>query len=208
MRKNLSTVVLLLLAALSAFPQNAAPGHKWNASWITHPTAPLREPVVLHFRKSLQLAAKPPRYMVHVSADNRFILYVNGHRVGDGPARGDLSHWRYETFDLSQYLVQGSNFVTATVWNYGIYAPVAQITDRIAFLLQGDGEPEAEISTPKDWMVEVEPGQKPVPRKAGGSNEYMANGPGEELDAVKFDWSWNDPNATGREWVAAASPMR
>ena len=22
----------------------------WQASWVTHPTAPLREPVVLHFR--------------------------------------------------------------------------------------------------------------------------------------------------------------
>ena len=38
------------------------------------------------------------------SADNRFILYVNGARVGDGPARGDLTHWRYERFDLAPYL--------------------------------------------------------------------------------------------------------
>ncbi len=201
-------VCLIAYAGLTPRTIEAADQAKWTASWITHPTAPLREPLVLHFRRSFQLATKPTGYIVHVSADNRFVLYVNGHRVGDGPARGDLSHWRYETFDLSQYLVQGSNFVTATVWNYGIYAPVAQITDRIAFLLQGDGAAEADISTPKDWMVEVEPGQRPVPRKAGGSNEYMANGPGEELDAAKYDWSWNDPNATGGAWVAAASPMR
>jgi alpha-L-rhamnosidase len=209
-RLSLTCFTLCLLAFAGLTPQTteAADQAKWTASWISHPTAPLREPLVLHFRRSLQLAAKPDRYIVHVSADNRFILYVNGHRVGDGPARGDLSHWRYETFDLSQYLVQGSNFVTATVWNYGIYAPVAQITDRIAFLLQADGVTEADISTPKDWMVEVEPGQRPVPRKAGGSNEYMANGPGEELDAAKFDWAWNDPNAAGEAWVAAASPMR
>jgi alpha-L-rhamnosidase len=202
------TLCLLAYAGLSPHTIEAADQAKWTASWITHPTAPLREPLVLHFRRSVQLASKPGRYIVHVSADNRFILYVNGHRVGDGPARGDLSHWRYETFDLSEYLVQGSNFVTATVWNYGIYAPVAQITDRIAFLVQGDGPAEAEISTPKDWMVEVEPGQRPVSRKAGGSDEYMANGPGEELDAAKYDWSWNDPNPTGGAWVAAASPMR
>jgi alpha-L-rhamnosidase len=202
------TLCLLAYAGLTPRTIEAAGQAKWTASWITHPTAPLREPLVLHFRKALQLAAKPDHYIVHVSADNRFVLYVNGHRVGDGPARGDLAHWRYETFDLSQYLMQGSNFVTATVWNYGIYAPVAQITDRIAFLVQGDGAAEAEISTPKDWMVEVEPGQRPVPRKAGGSNEYMANGPGEELDAATFDWTWNDPGVTGGAWVAAASPMR
>src|SRR5271168_5319682 len=197
MKRHVSSVALVVLVvagALSSVGFAAEP--LWKASWITHPTAPLREPIVLHFRRTLQLDSKPARYVVHVSADNRFILFVDGHRVGDGPARGDLAHWRYETFDLAPYLVVGSNFVTATVWNYGIYAPVAQITDRIAFLLQGDGEPEAEISTPKDWMVEVEPGQKPVPRKAGGSNEYMANGPGEELDAANYDWSWNGANAT------------
>ena len=129
----------LAFAGLTQQTVGAPAPERWTASWISHPTAPLREPLVLHFRKSLQLAAKPDRYIVHVSADNRFVFYVNGHRAGDGPARGDLAHWRYETFDLSQYLVQGSNFVTATVWNYGIYAPVAQITERAAFLVQGDG---------------------------------------------------------------------
>ncbi|HEU5458000.1 MAG TPA: hypothetical protein VFU68_05235, partial [Terracidiphilus sp.] len=72
------------------------PNRTWHALWISHPTAPLREPIVLHFRRSLSLAAVPAQYIVRVSADNRFILYVNGQRVGDGPSRGDLDHWRYE----------------------------------------------------------------------------------------------------------------
>jgi len=38
--------------------------------------------------------------------------------VGDGPARGDLSHWRYERFDLAPLLHAGSNLITATVWNW------------------------------------------------------------------------------------------
>ncbi len=198
---------LCAVLARAPFPARAA-DPEWKAMWITHPTAPLREPLVLHFRRALQLNAKPSRYVVHVSADNRFILYVNGHRVGDGPARGDLAHWRYETFDLAEYLTAGSNCVTATVWNFGIYAPVAQITDRAAFLVQGDGPLEAAINTPTDWMVEIEPGQKPVPRKPEGFFAYMANGPGEELDAAKYDWSWNDPRASGGGWVAAESPMR
>jgi hypothetical protein len=159
----------------------------------------------------VQLESKPARYVVHVSADNRFILYVNAHRVGDGPARGDLAHWRYETFDLAPYLNAGANLVTATVWNFGIYAPTAQITDRTAFLLQGDGALEAEVSTPKGWMVAMEPGRIAVPRTPGGLNGYMANGPGEELNAAAYDWEWNDPNARGDRsstWVAAGDPMR
>lgn len=204
---------LLFLACLFALLVSApfsgrAADSEWKAMWITHPTAPLREPIVLHFRRSVQLNAKPSRYVVRVSADNRFILYVNGHRVGDGPARGDLAHWRYETFDIAEYLTAGSNFVTATVWNFGIYAPVAQITDRAAFLVQGDGPLEAAINTPTDWLVEIESGQVPVPRKPEGFFAYMAQGPGEEIDAAKYDWNWNDPKAAGSSWIAAASPMR
>jgi hypothetical protein len=136
------TVFVLVLASLALSAQTQVqpdPAHReWQASWITHPTAPLREPLVLHFRRSLTLAAVPASYTVRVSADNRFILFVNGTRVGDGPARGDLDHWRYERYDLAPLLRPGENLISATVWNFGVYAPLAQISDRTAFLLESE----------------------------------------------------------------------
>ena len=99
--KSLVFPIALLVLALQPAAQaqdmpSADPPHRdWKASWATHPTAPLREPIVLHFRRELSLASAPASYPVRVSADNRFILYVNGRRVGEGPARGDLTHWRY-----------------------------------------------------------------------------------------------------------------
>ncbi len=162
------TFFALLLATLALDAQSNLqpdpPHREWKASWITHPTAPLREPLVLHFRRTLSLAAVPATYTVRVSADNRFILYVNGHRVGDGPARGDLAHWRYERFDLAPLLQPGQNLITATVWNFGIYAPIAQMTDRTAFLLESEATGDSSISTPEGWQVEQEPGQRPLPR--------------------------------------------
>ena len=77
------------LVALALYPfafeaqtaiQPDPPHRDWNASWITHPSAPLRDPVVLHFRRALTLRGVPASYLVRVSADNRFILYVNGNR--------------------------------------------------------------------------------------------------------------------------------
>jgi alpha-L-rhamnosidase len=211
----------LTLAALAAQAQTPMqpdpPHHDWQASWVTHPTAPLREPLVLHFRRTLTLAAVPSSYMVRVSADNRFILYVNGHRVGDGPARGDLTHWRYERFDLAPLLRPGENLVTATVWNWGVYAPIAQFTDRTAFLLESEAKGDANISTgvaksdaakTGGWMVEAEPGHRPLGRDTVTFKDYMAAGPGEEIDAASYDWNWQDPAAAGGAWVAVASPMR
>jgi hypothetical protein len=194
------------LVAQTTF-QADAPHHEWKAGWITHPTAPLREPVVLHFRRSLELTAVPATYVVRVSADNRFILYVNGKRVGDGPARGDLSHWRYERFDLTLYLKTGHNLVTATVWNFGVYAPIAQMSDRTAFLLESEAEGATGISTPKDWLVEEESGRRTLGRDKVTLRTYFASGPGEEIDASKYDWNWNSENPWPG-WVPAASPMR
>jgi hypothetical protein len=178
----------------------------WRAAWVTHPTAPLREPLVLHFRRTLKLAAAPDSYPVRVSADNRFILYVNGKRVGDGPARGDLAHWRYEKFDLAPLLKAGDNLLTATVWNWGIFAPVAQFSDRTAFLLESEATGAEAASTPEGWQVKVEDGHRPLDRSSVTFRTYMAAGPGEQIDAAKYDWDWQQAGSAG--WVDVATPMR
>ena len=180
----------------------------WHAAWATHPNAPLREPVVLHFRRSLELAAVPVSYPVRVSADNRFILYVNGRRVGDGPARGDLSHWRYERFDLTPLLHAGSNLITATVWNWGIFAPIAQISDRTAFLLESEATGADGISTPEGWQVEIESGHRALDRSSVDIHTYFASGPGEQINAELYDWDWQSASDANANWVAVASPMR
>src|SRR5437762_11041722 len=49
----------------------------WSAQWITSPDGPQRDQSVLHFRKLIELAQQPEHFIVHVSADNQFIFYVN-----------------------------------------------------------------------------------------------------------------------------------
>ena len=211
MRQNFAVVALLLspIALQSQSPTQQDPPHRvWSASWVTHPTAALREPLVLHFRRVLDLPAVPAAYTVRVSADNRFVLFVNGRRVGDGPARGDLIHWRYERFDLAPYLRTGQNLITATVWNFGLFAPIAQMSDRTAFLLESEANGADSISTPKGWIVEEEAGQTPLDRTSVNLATYFASGPGELLDAARFDWRWDSPLAAGTSWVPVASPMR
>jgi hypothetical protein len=214
--RSIFALLLLVLTTLSIQAQNHShpqaqsdpPHREWQASWITHPTAPLHEPIVLHFRRALALAAVPASYPVRVSADNRFELFVNGQRVGDGPARGDLPHWRYERFDLAPFLQPGPNLITATVWNWGVFAPIAQMSDRTAFLLESEATGDSSISTPQGWLVEKEPGHRALDRTSVNLKEYMAAGPGEEIDAAHYDWAWNSPSATGAAWVPAATPMR
>lgn len=198
-----------LAASVTANAQEPAERKKWKADWISHPTAPLREPEVFHFRKMIHLTAKPEKFIVHVSADNRFVLYVNGKRIGDGPARGDLAHWRYETFDLASQLDAGDNTLAAVVWQFGIYAPQAQVSDRTAFLLEGDSASEALANTGETWQVEEEPGHTSLQRESSGLYFYRAMGSGESIDASRYDWSWKEGGASpSSHWVSASGSIR
>jgi len=120
-------LMTVAISALAQLPPEARSG-LWKAQWITSTSAPQRDMVVLHFRKAIEVPAVPEHFVVHVSADSLFILNVNQHEVGRGPARIDLAHWKYETYDLAPFLRPGRNEIAATVWSLGV-STGAQISD-------------------------------------------------------------------------------
>jgi alpha-L-rhamnosidase len=169
---------------------------RWAAQWIACPDAPQRDAGVFHFRKTLDLTDLPTKFVVHVSADNGFILFVNGTRAGEGPGSSDLSHWKYETFDLRPFLHNGNNVIGATVWNFGTQAPLAQMTSRSGFILQGDGVAEQIANTDDSWQVELESGHGVSAADfASLLRRYYAGPPGEIIDGRRYDWDWNSATA-------------
>ncbi|PYH49879.1 putative rhamnosidase B [Aspergillus saccharolyticus JOP 1030-1] len=56
--------------------------------------------------------------LVHVSADSRYRLFVNGQSVSFGPCKSYPGKWYYETVDIRPYLVEGENVVSARVLRY------------------------------------------------------------------------------------------
>ncbi len=125
----------------------------WNAQWVSCPGVPLRAYGVYHFRKTLELQEKPAHFIIHVSADNRYILYVNGEEIGKGPARSSLYNWNFGSFDIASHLQAGKNVIAAMVWNMGELAPVAQISNQTGFLLQGDTKAEQIANSDHSWKV-------------------------------------------------------
>ena len=63
---------------------------RWKACWISMSGEPANVYGVYHMRKTFELSEVPSRFIVHVTADNRYKLYLNGRFVSLGPARGDL----------------------------------------------------------------------------------------------------------------------
>src|SRR5947207_830986 len=176
----------------------------WSAQWITSPAGPQRDQSVLHFRKFIELAQQPEHFIVHVSADNQFILYVNQQRVGLGPSRSDLGHWRYKTYDIAPFLRPGRNVLAAAVWNFGVLTPLAQVSDRTGFLLHGGGEVERIAATDATWEVEEKKGIPILPKREAERNQYYLAEPAERMDATAFNWGWNTADSgTGGRWKRA-----
>src|SRR5215470_2148530 len=198
----------MLVACLAlATGQNAQQAHSWNAKWIASPDLPGKVPAVVHFRKVLNLSGVPSHFIVHVSADNAFLLHVNQQRVGNGPSKGDLAHWRYETYDLAPFLHAGPNVIAATVWNFAEHAAAAQISDRLGFMLQGGDGADTKVSTDENWEVESEPGMAVIPTPFNVlPNSYYAAEPRERIDGSVLDWAWDAPERGLRShWTKAST---
>src|SRR6478609_3568381 len=183
----------------------------WSASWVTCPDIAQRDYGVYHFRKTFAMEKQPAKFIVHVSADNRYRLFVNGKAVCNGPARGDLYNWYFETVDIAPYLQAGNNTVAALVWNMGVHAPVAQVSNQTAFVLQGDGEAEKIINTGSSWKVFKNISYTPCSIDNGSRlRTYMVIGPGDQVDAATYPWGWEQPGYNDAAWLAVkriASPV-
>lgn len=175
----------------------------WPADWIAHPTADSKAYGVYHFRKKFDLKAKPESFIIHVTADNRYRLFVNGVPVCFGPARGDLNHWYYETIDIAQYLKSGENILAAVVWNFGENMPVAQMSRRTAFLLQGNSEFEKDVNTDNSWKVIKNDAYSPLGPDHAKLQTYIVVGPGDAVNGETYPWNWQNSSFNDSKWLSA-----
>lgn len=174
---------------------------RWDAQWIAVPDASPHAYGVYHFRKTFSLNNKPAFFVIHVSADNRYKLYVNGELTSLGPARADLFHWNYETVDIANYLRAGDNVIAAVVWNYGDYKPEHQISFRTGFILQGDNNEEKIVNTNTSWKCIEDSSYSPL--QPDLTYSYYVAGPGEKIDYAKFPDGWKNIQYNDAGWMQA-----
>lgn len=208
--KKLLPLLLVLLVQLPIancqLPTEIHPrilNNYWKARWVACPGESPRQYGVYHFRKNFELAQKPGSFVVHVSADNRYQLFVNGQPVSSGPARSDLGHWNYETVDIAPQLKAGKNVLAALVWNAAEHAPFAQISYQTGFLLQGNTEAEDLVNTDKSWRVLRNMAYKPLPVDRGKLQAYHVTGDGDEVDGSRYPWGWEQTGFDDSSWKNA-----
>ncbi len=115
----------------------------WPCRWISCPEAG-EAPFVTayHLRFTLTEAADIP---IHVTADERYDLFLDGQRIGRGSERGDADNWFYESYLLT--LSAGEHVLAARVWALGNQRPFAQMSVSPGFLLCAEGDWGTLLST-------------------------------------------------------------
>ncbi|MFN4086857.1 MAG: alpha-L-rhamnosidase C-terminal domain-containing protein [Spirosomataceae bacterium] len=174
----------------------------WPAQWITHPHAKNQEYGIFVFGKTFELVKDIEKFIIHVSADNRYKLYVNGKLASIGPARGDVNHWNYESVDISPFLKKGPNLLLAVVWNEGEWTQEAQISHRTGFILQGNSANEVMINTNSTWKVQEDKSYHPLPHQ---SSFYYVSGPGEFRRLQNQIQIQGTPDFQDTTWLPAKS---
>ena len=173
---------------------------RWPASWVRMEGSIAHEYGVYLYRNTFEMDESGDNYIIHISADNRYKLYVNDTLIGVGPAKGDIDHWFFDTYNIANYLKSGKNTIAVKVWNYGRYKPVAFIGSDIRFLCQGNGREEEILNTPGTWKVSRDQSTtaEPIDRnKIGG---YIVVPPGDNFNCSMNQWGWTALDFDDSSW--------
>jgi hypothetical protein len=197
---------ILLFAILFATSGLIAQQKAYEAPWIAYPTASVTDYGVYHFRKTINFDMVPEKLVVHVSADNRYNLFVNGKRVCYGPAKGDLKTYKYDIIDIAPYLHEGKNVLAALVYNAGKDRPISLISAQTAFFLKSEDDGFKSINTDVSWLTYKNPAYQPVSYyemlfKDRWFYGYYACGPGDNVDASKYPWDWENVDFDDSSWL-------
>lgn len=155
-----------------------------RASWIwsaegTHAVPPAGQGSPSHyqvryFRRVFEVANPAEAALtVHLSADSRYVFYCNGTCLGRGPAKGDINHHFYDSYDLTPHLRRGRNVLAVIVLDMSRVAhrpallgpPCSVMTYTGGFVLEGElvdrsGVVLADLQTDAQWRVAVDHGHR------------------------------------------------
>ena len=106
----------------------------------------------LRFRRDFDAIDGEP-LEIDVSADERYVLLLDGKEISRGPHRGLANRWHYQSYRIAG-LEPGAHRMEAVCWQLGEHAPLAQVSVRGGFILKASGRYDAALTTGKaEWRV-------------------------------------------------------
>lgn len=89
---------------------------KWI--WIEGESTPKN--FYLYARKTFNIGYKVKEAKIKITADSKYLLFINGIFIGTGPIRGWPFEYYYDIYDIKPYLKNGKNVIAILAQHYGI----------------------------------------------------------------------------------------
>lgn len=173
----------------------------WGNKWVTDPAWNNDPCWYSAYRLSFRLS-KNTKLRFHVSADQRYKLYLDGEQIGFGPDRGDDFNWFYQTFD--EKLSAGKHTIVAFVgFATGLgYEHNGHIGNSPAFMLHAEDDFDELLDTGKGkWEVLTITDIKPLP--AFGLGYFHCVGARTAFHASKQTTNYITGSDKAGNWVPA-----
>ena len=198
---HISFMAVLLSFLMASFQLQA----QETAQWIGYPSANVTDYGVFHFRRDFKIEKVPEKLNIEISADNRYHLFVNGKRISYGPAKGDLSTYKYDIINIAPYLRPGKNLLAALVFNAGKDKPMAFLSAQTAFYFNVEDSAYEHLRSDENWKTYENVAYSPISYQEmihsdKWFNGYYACGPGDDVDTAKYPWGWEQPQYDDSDW--------
>ena len=161
------------------------------------------------FRKTVRLDKVPERASARITADSRYVLFVNGEEVFRGPIRSQPRRMHYDLFDLAPFLQSGENVLAVYVKYYG--APKSFWQPAVPNMMLGKTGIlvfEANLGN-VGWVVSDATWKAHLadawdPSWSDDADNHVGGGvPIEVFDARAFPHQWRDPAFDDSSWGQA-----
>ena len=194
---------------------------RWPGRWLWPPHRPwegflhsrssegeLDRNVFIRYRARIQLDRLPESAALLLSADGRYLAFVNGHRIGRGPAASDADVREVDRYDVREHLQPGTNLVAVLVHSYGVDTAWYTLPSAFAHGVRGGGALYAHLDldgrlaldSPEAWRCQRAPDwQADTPR----INESL--GFVEVRDARLEPVGWEEVGFDDESWERATA---
>jgi len=172
----------------------------WNASWIWGGEEESPRNEWRCFRGRFEApAALEGLVKLHVTADSRYVLFVNGIRVGRGPVRSWPKEQFYDTYDIAHLLRPGtSNTFAALVLHFGV-SNFYYLRGRGGLIAEVEAGGTTLAATDGEWRTERLGGQRANSPRMACQQAFA-----EVLDARELEEGWIEPAFNDRAWARAS----
>lgn len=145
-------------------------------------------------RKEFTVDRVPERAVLRIAADSRYVLFLNGRRVGHGPAKGSDRRYFMDSYDVAAGLRKGKNVLAARV-----HCPITPLTSAAPPVTPAlFVELAPFVRTDSSWQVMPDPTHR---ADALFYNHHI--GYSEYRDFRKEPVGWETCEDGGRGWTAA-----